>query len=209
MTQAKHSLCVFCGSSAGKSDKYAHAAKQLAQEMAARSWDLVYGGGTTGLMGVIASACKEQGRHVTGIIPRALTQRERNANIDSEQFGETILVQDMHTRKRMMAERSTAFVSMPGGLGTLEELFEIATWSQLGIHERAVVLFNVDGFYDGLIAFLDKAVAEGFIGETQRHIIVEAKTAAEVCTAVAEYIPPSGRLNLDWKTVSAGYKAEA
>jgi uncharacterized protein (TIGR00730 family) len=155
-------------------------------------------------MGVIASSCIAEGRRVTGIIPRALTQRERNANIDVSQFGETILVDDMHTRKRMMAERSTAFVSMPGGLGTLEELFEIATWSQLGIHERAIVLFNVDGFYDGLIAFLDKAVKEGFVGETQRHIIVEARTAAEVCAAVDAYAPPSGRLNLDWKTLSKG-----
>lgn len=121
---AKRTICVFCGSAAGKSEAYAQAAKELAQEMGERKWDLVYGGGTTGIMGVIASSVISAGQQVTGIIPRALTQRERNGEVPVE-YGETILVDDMHTRKRMMAQRASAFVSLPGGLGTLEEMFEV------------------------------------------------------------------------------------
>lgn len=116
---------MFCGSAAGKSQIYTDAAKELAKEMGTRNWDLVYGGGTTGIMGVIASSVIEAGQKVTGVIPRALTQRERNQEVPSEVYGETILVDDMHTRKRMMAQRASAFISLPGGLGTLEEMFEV------------------------------------------------------------------------------------
>ncbi|CCG84410.1 protein of unknown function [Taphrina deformans PYCC 5710] len=198
----KRSICVFCGSARGKSDAYALAAEELANEMAKRNWDLVYGGGSTGIMGVMASSVIKAGQSVTGIIPRALTRRERDGEVPAEIYGETILVDDMHTRKRMMAERGSAFVSLPGGLGTLEEMFEVATWNQLGIHRDPVVLFNVNGFYDHLIAFIKHAVQEGFIGETQQHIIVEAKTAVEVCEAIENYVPATGRLNLSWKSVT-------
>lgn len=121
----------------GKSDKYAAAARDLAQEMGSRQWDLVYGGGSTGIMGIMASSVVEAGQKVTGIIPRALCQRERNGEVPVDKFGETILVDDMHTRKRLMASRASAFVSLPGGLGTLEEMFEVVrrrrlpTWSPL------------------------------------------------------------------------------
>lgn len=127
--KSSKSVCVFCGSATGKSQVYADAAKELAKEMGARNWDLVYGGGTTGIMGVMASSVIEAGQKVTGVIPRALTQRERNGVVPTEQYGETILVDDMHTRKRMMAQRASAFISLPGGLGTLEEMFEVVRTS--------------------------------------------------------------------------------
>lgn len=123
---AERTICVFCGSAKGKSDAYSQAAADLAVEMGKRNWDLVYGGGTTGLMGVIASSVVKAGQKVTGVIPRALIQRERNGEVP-EKFGDTILVDDMHTRKRMMAQRASAFVSLPGGLGTLEEMFEVVS----------------------------------------------------------------------------------
>lgn len=132
----QRTICVFCGSARGKSDAYAIAAKELADEMAKRNWDLVYGGGSTGIMGVMASSVIKVGQSVTGIIPRALTRRERDGEVPAEIYGDTILVDDMHTRKRMMAERASAFVSLPGGLGTLEEMFEVVSIRKLSSSNR-------------------------------------------------------------------------
>lgn len=112
----------------GNSEIYAQAAESLAKEMGRRNWDLVYGGGSTGLMGVVASSVIKEGQKVTGIIPHALIERERDGEVPATKYGDTILVDDMHTRKRMMAQRATAFVSLPGGLGTLEEMFEVVSF---------------------------------------------------------------------------------
>jgi uncharacterized protein (TIGR00730 family) len=153
------SLCIYCGASAGASPRYAQAARALARAMAEDNIALVYGGGNVGLMGVIADEVLRFGGDVTGVIPRALVEREVGHQGLTRQF----IVKDMHERKAMMAELSDGFIALPGGMGTLEELFEMLTWSQLGIHAKPVGLLNVDGYYDHLIGFLRHAEAEGFI----------------------------------------------
>jgi len=153
------SLCVYCGSSFGNSAKFAHAARELAREMVNDDVALVYGGGKVGLMGVIADEVLRLGGKVTGIIPRALMDKE----VGHGGLTHLHIVKDMHERKAMMAEKSEGFIAMPGGIGTLEELFEIFTWAQLGMHEKPIGLLNAEGFYDGLIAFLAHVVAQGFL----------------------------------------------
>lgn len=150
-------------------------------------------------MGTVARSTKANGGEVKGIIPRALIEREQESKTpDPEIFGETIVVQDMHSRKRLMAQSSSAFVAMPGGYGTAEELFEIITWNQLGIHSLPIVIFNVDGFYDGLTNWINNAVESGFISRDNRKIIVEATSAEEVIEKIENYVVPEGRLNLNW-----------
>ncbi len=153
------SLCVYCGASPGASPGYAQAARTLARAMVEDNIALVYGGGNVGLMGVIADEVLRLGGEVTGVIPKALMEREVGHAGLTRQF----IVKDMHERKAMMAELSDGFIAMPGGMGTLEELFEMLTWSQLGIHAKPVGVLNVDGYYDHLIGFLRHAEAEGFI----------------------------------------------
>uniref|UniRef100_A0ACD5UXS0 Uncharacterized protein n=1 Tax=Avena sativa TaxID=4498 RepID=A0ACD5UXS0_AVESA len=165
-------ICVFCGSSKGKKSSYQDAAAMLGEELVARNIDLVYGGGSVGLMGVVSQTVYSGGRHVLGVIPKALMPRE----ITGETMGEVKAVTDMHQRKAEMARQSDAFIALPGGYGTLEELLEVITWAQLGIHDKPVGLLNVDGYYNGLLSFIDKAVEEGFIEPTARHIIVLAPT---------------------------------
>lgn len=137
------------------------------------------------------------------IIPRALVAREANADISLEQYGETLLVDDMHTRKQTMARMAGAFIALPGGLGTLEELMEISTWNQLGIHDRPIVLFNVDGFYDSIVDFIDVAIANGFLSGNSRRIIEVASSVDEVMEKILAYTPSKGRLSLDWSIASA------
>ena len=153
------SICVYCGANAGVSPIYAEAARALGRAMVARNLSLVYGGGNVGLMGIIADEVLRVGGEVSGVIPTALVEREVGHTGLTRQF----IVKDMHERKAMMASLSDGFIAMPGGMGTLEELFEMLTWSQLGIHAKPVGLLNVDGFYDGLIGFIDHARAQGFI----------------------------------------------
>lgn len=151
------------------------------------------------IMGAVAKSTKTSGGEVKGIIPRALIEREQKCNTpDPELFGETVIVEDMHTRKRLMAQSSSAFVALPGGYGTVEELFEVVTWNQLGIHSMPIVIFNVDGFYDGLTNWINQAVDSGFISTGNRKIIVEATSAAEVIEKIENYVVPEGRYNLNW-----------
>ncbi|KAJ9550203.1 hypothetical protein OSB04_014248 [Centaurea solstitialis] len=185
-------VCVFCGSSSGKRDVYGDAAIELAQELVAKRLDLVYGGGSIGLMGLVSQAVHCGGGHVLGIIPRALMGKEKTG----ESIGEVKAVADMHERKAEMARNSDCFIALPGGYGTLEELLEVITWAQLGIHDKPVGLLNVDGYYNYLLTFIDKAVDDGFIKPSQRHIFVSAPTAKNlfrnsrfVCVCCAEYIP--------------------
>lgn len=149
-------------------------------------------------MGAVARGVGSRGGVVHGIIPRALIERERTTEPDPKLYGKTTVVEDMHTRKRLMSELSAAFVAMPGGYGTAEELFEVITWNQLGIHEMPIVIYNVGGFYDGLIAWVNEAVAKGFISPGNRGIIVEAKTAEDVIHQIEKYKVALGRLNLNW-----------
>ncbi|XP_052198590.1 cytokinin riboside 5'-monophosphate phosphoribohydrolase LOG7-like [Diospyros lotus] len=190
-------ICVFCGSSPGKKASYQDAAVELGKELVERRIDLVYGGGSVGLMGLVSQAVHDGGRHVLGIIPRTLTPRE----ITGESIGEVRTVSGMHQRKAEMARQADAFIALPGGYGTLEELLEVITWAQLGIHQKPVGLLNVDGFYNILLSFLDKAVDEGFISPTARRIIVSAPTAKHLVRELEEYVPQCDETasKLDWE----------
>ncbi|XWS24579.1 hypothetical protein CRYUN_Cryun28dG0115000 [Craigia yunnanensis] len=178
-------VCVFCGSSSGKRNCYRDAALELGKELVSRRLDLVYGGGSLGLMGLVSQEVHRGGGHVLGIIPKTLMSKE----ITGETVGEVKPVADMHQRKAEMARHSDCFIALPGGYGTLEELLEVITWAQLGIHDKPVGLINVDGYYNYLLTFLDKAVDDGFIKPSQRNIIVSASTARELVQKLEEYVP--------------------
>ncbi|KAK0603953.1 hypothetical protein LWI29_010536 [Acer saccharum] len=204
MKQSKFKrICVFCGSSPGKKSSYKDAAIELGKELVARNIDLVYGGGSIGLMGLISQAVYDGGRHVIGVIPKTLMPRE----ITGETVGEVKPVADMHQRKAEMARQSDAFIALPGGYGTLEELLEVITWAQLGIHDKPVGLLNVDGYYNSLLSFIDKAVEEGFISPSARHIIVSAPNAKDLMKKMEEYFPrhESVASKLSWETEQLGY----
>ncbi|KAL9675755.1 hypothetical protein QQ045_003961 [Rhodiola kirilowii] len=189
-------ICVFCGSSPGNKSTYKDAAIELGNELVMRNIDLVYGGGSVGLMGLVSQAVHDGGRHVLGVIPKTLMLRE----ITGETVGEVMAVADMHQRKAEMAKHSDAFIALPGGYGTLEELLEVITWAQLGIHDKPVGLLNVDGYYNFLLSFIDKAVEEGFVSPSARHIIVSAPTAHELVKNLEDYVPSEdkGVLKLNW-----------
>lgn len=178
-------VCVFCGSSPGKKAAYQAAAVQLGQQLVDRGIGLVYGGGSVGLMGLVSRAVHNAGGHVTGVVPKAVLPRE----LIGDTPGELKSVPGMHARKAEMARRSDAFIALPGGYGTLEELLEAITWAQLGIHRKPVGLLNVEGYYDSLLAFVDGAVAEGFIAPAARRIIVSAATPAELLAELEAYAP--------------------
>ncbi|PPS02775.1 hypothetical protein GOBAR_AA17873 [Gossypium barbadense] len=179
-------VCVFCGSSSGKRNCYRDAALELGKELVSRRLDLVYGGGSVGLMGLVSQEVHRGGGHVLGIIPKTLMSKEV---ITGETVGEVKPVTDMHQRKAEMARHSDCFIALPGGYGTLEELLEVITWAQLGIHDKPVGLINVDGYYNYLLTFLDKAVDDGFIKPSQRHIVISAPTATELVQKLEEYVP--------------------
>ncbi|KAM0851509.1 hypothetical protein ACQ4PT_052374 [Festuca glaucescens] len=166
-------VCVFCGSSSGKRSSYRDAAVGLGKELVARKMDLVYGGGSLGLMGEVSEAVHNAGGHVIG-------------SITGETVGEVVAVSGMHQRKAEMARNADAFIALPGGYGTLDELLEVIAWAQLGIHTKPVKfhhlvgLLNVEGYYDFLLAFIDKAVDDGFIRPAQRHIFVSAPHARDL-----------------------------
>lgn len=190
-------ICVFCGSSPGNNPIYRVAAIQLGDELVERKIDLVYGGGSIGLMGLISQAVYNGGRHVIGVIPKSLMPKE----ITGETIGEVKPVSNMHQRKAEMARQADAFIALPGGYGTLEELLEVITWAQLGIHEKPVGLLNVGGYYNSLLSFIDKAVDEGFITPIARRIIVSAETAHELMSKLEEYVPDHNGMatKLSWE----------
>ncbi|KAE8036941.1 hypothetical protein FH972_009572 [Carpinus fangiana] len=156
---------------------------RLKRKWVERKMDLVYGGGSVGLMGMISQTVFDGGCHVLGVIPTALVPLE----ISGHAVGEVLIVSDMHERKAAMASRADAFIALPGGYGTMEELLEMITWSQLGIHDKPVGLLNVDGYYDCLLGLFDKGVEEGFIKPSARNIIISAKTARELIQRMEEY----------------------
>jgi uncharacterized protein (TIGR00730 family) len=160
-------LCVFAGANAGARDDHRTAALALGGELARREIALVYGGASIGLMGAVADAVLRAGGEAIGVIPQALMERE----IAHPRLSELRVVDSMHARKALMGELSDAFLALPGGLGTLEELFEVATWRQLGLHAKPIGLLNVRGYYDRLEAVLDHAVAEGFLETEHRRIL--------------------------------------
>ena len=168
------SLCVYCGSRDGLDPAHLAAAREIGREIGQRGWRLVYGGGHTGLMGAVADAALAAGAEVIGIIPDRLIERE----LGHGGVTELQVVGSMHERKQKMAEQSDAFIALPGGIGTMEEIFEIWTWRQLGYHRKALGLLNVAGYYDGLLAFLRTSVASGFMGDWQMELL-QADMSAE------------------------------
>jgi uncharacterized protein (TIGR00730 family) len=166
MTQA-FSLCVYCGSRTGASTEFAVAASAVGQWIGQHGGQLVYGGGNNGLMGVMADATLAAGGRVVGIIPRALVEKEW-AKLDCTELH---VVDNMHDRKRMMAERADAFLALPGGIGTFEELFEAWAWRQLGYHDKPLGLLNMDGYYEPLLAFLQSSVQHGFMSDWQMDLL--------------------------------------
>jgi uncharacterized protein (TIGR00730 family) len=169
-------ICVFCGSSTGNDDAFREAAVALGRALAEREIELVYGGGKIGLMGIVADAVLAAGGKVIGVIPDKLQALE----VGHDGLTELFVVESMHARKAMMAQLSDAFIAMPGGWGTLEEVFEVTTWTQLNYHKKPVCLFNVAGYYDGLLAFVRHAVESGFIREIHQDLLAAATTPDEI-----------------------------
>lgn len=160
-------VCVFCGSREGARPAYREAARELGYALVERGYGLVYGGASVGLMGTIADAVLERGGEVIGVMPRALVDRElSHANLT-----ELHVVETMHERKALMAANADAFIAMPGGFGTFEELFEVVTWAQIGIHRKPMGLLDVEGYFDALVAMVDRGVAEGFVPDTHRELL--------------------------------------
>jgi len=173
-------ICVFCGSADGVLPEYLATARELGRSIARRGFGLLFGGATVGAMGVIAGAALGAGGEVVGVIPDIIMDRE----IGHRGLTELHIVRTMHERKALMASRADAFVALPGGYGTMDEFIEIVTWAQLRIHAKPCVLVNVGGYYDGLLAFLDKAVEQGFIKPENRGLVQVAQNAAEALELV-------------------------
>jgi uncharacterized protein (TIGR00730 family) len=179
------SVCVFCGSNPGNDQVYAAGATAMGVEIVKRGLTLVYGGGAVGLMGVVANAALEAGGRVHGVIPRALRQKE----IGHNGLTELEVVDTMHTRKARMAELSDGFIAMPGGIGTFEELFEVWTWGQLGIHTKPLGFLNIGGFYDPLAVFLDNTVEAGFLKQSHRAMAMTDTEPATLLDRMEQYVP--------------------
>lgn len=180
------SICVFCGASIGTNPAYREAAVALGEAIARRGMTLVYGGGAVGLMGTVADAAMAAGGEVIGIIPESLM----NAEIGHKGLSRLEVVDGMHARKARMAELSDAFIALPGGLGTLEELFEVWTWGQLGYHAKPLGLLDVNGFYEKLGGFLDHIVEEGFVRPAHRAMLLLAQQADQLLDAMAHFESP-------------------
>lgn len=179
-------ICVYCGSSNGKNPAYMKAAAQLGLALHERGIGLVYGGAAVGIMGAVANSILEAGGEAIGVIPKALAIKE----VAHERLTEQHVVDSMHERKALMAELADGFIALPGGWGTLEELFEMLTWAQLGFHQKPCGLLNVEGYYDGLIGFLDTAFEQQFVKEVYRPILLSSDSPAELLRMYADYRAP-------------------
>jgi uncharacterized protein (TIGR00730 family) len=186
-------ICVFCGSAPGRRPAYARAARHLGAALAGRGLGLVYGGGSIGLMGILADAALAAGAEVRGVIPRALARRE----IAHHGLTRLDVVPSMHARKARMARLSDAFVAMPGGIGTLEELFEVLTWGYLGIHSKPTGLLDVGGYWQPLIRLLDHAVDEGFLRPAHRKLVVVDRSPARLLERLARHHVPAATRWID------------
>ncbi|MDO4637506.1 MAG: TIGR00730 family Rossman fold protein [Lautropia sp.] len=179
-------FCVFCGASPGNSPAYQQAATELGHAMADAGIGLVYGGSSVGLMGIVANAALARGGEVIGVIPRFLADKE----LAHKKLTRLHVVGSMHQRKAMMAGLANGFIALPGGIGTLEELFEIWTWAQLGQHQKPCALLNINGFYDRLTGFLDHVTTEGFIKPQYRNTLIVKSQAGTLLSAMHDYRPP-------------------
>lgn len=175
------SVCVYCGSRHGANPAYTAAARALGRAIGERGWQLVYGGGKVGLMGEVADATLAAGGRVVGVIPESLRTRE----VGHDGLHELHVVPTMHLRKQMMAERAQVFIALPGGIGTLEELYEVWTWRQLGYHDQPIGLLNVDGYYDALLRFMAGTVEQGFLSVQQHAALQVGQDAVELLLRLA------------------------
>jgi uncharacterized protein (TIGR00730 family) len=180
-------VCVFCGSSPGIRPIYAAAARAMGRALVGRNLGLVYGGGCVGLMGIIADAVTELHGEVIGVIPDALVERE----LVHGGVTEMIVVRSMHERKAKMAEMSDAFIAMPGGFGTFEEFCEIITWAQLGLHRKPCAILNVANYYDPLLSLFDRAVAEGFVDDKNRRLVIQETDPERLLDKLASFVAPT------------------
>jgi uncharacterized protein (TIGR00730 family) len=178
------SICVYCGSRSGLNPAYAAAAAQVGHWIGSHGGQLVYGGGKSGLMGIVADAALQSGARVVGVIPKALVEKEWAHQGCTELY----IVDTMHDRKRMMAERADAFLALPGGIGTFEELFEVWTWRQLGYHDKPIGILNVEGYYDRMMEFLASSVKEQFLGDWQMALV----RSSDQYKALLEFLVQAG-----------------
>jgi len=183
-------ICVFCGSNAGARSEYAEAARALATVLAERKLGIVYGGGNVGLMGVLADAALARGGEVIGVIPQKLVDKE----VAHRGVTKLLVVETMHERKALMNDLSDAFLALPGGFGTLDEFFEVLTWSQLGFHGKPCALLNVAGYYDGMLAMLDHAVTERFLRPAHRELVIADTDPLRLLQRLSAFVPaPKGK----------------
>ena len=185
--KAMKSLCVYCGSSSGRIDAYAQAARVLAGAMVERGIRLVYGGASVGIMGAVADEVLRLGGQAVGVIPESLMRKE----LAHAGLTELHVTPSMHARKTLMAELADGFVALPGGIGTFEEIFEVWTWAQLGFHGKPCGLLNIAGYYDGLTAFLDHAASEQFVRADQRRMLVVEADPMALLDRFASYSQPA------------------
>lgn len=185
MNARMRGICVFCGSSSGMRPGYATAARELGNLLAERKIGLVYGGGSVGLMGILADAALAAGGEVIGVIPQSLADKE----VAHRGLTELRIVDTMHERKAVMAERADAFIAMPGGFGTLDEFFEILTWAQLGIHGKPCGLLNVEGYFDSLLEYLDHAVNERLLKPAHRELILVENEPDKLLARLEQFAP--------------------
>jgi uncharacterized protein (TIGR00730 family) len=187
-------LCVYCGSAIGVDPRFAASAREVGKAIARHGFGLVYGGGRVGLMGIVADAVIEAGGNAIGVIPDPLAVKE----IAHQGLSELHVVRDMHERKAMMASRSAAFLTLPGGIGTFEEFFETLSWANLGLHQKPIGVLNVGGFFDPMIALLDHAVAQKFVKpEHRRHLFISVKPDSLVVEIMSNAHEESPRQRID------------
>jgi hypothetical protein len=186
MSREMKRICVYLGSNPGNNPAYVAAAETLGRELASRGIGLVYGGSSTGLMGRLADACLATGGEAIGVIPKKLVEKE----IAHQGLTESHVVNSMHERKQLMADFSDGFITLPGGIGTLEEFFEVLTWNQIGYHAKPCGLLDVNGYYTCLAEHMDRMVAEGFLLPDHRRMVLTSPDPAELIDLFAEYDPP-------------------
>lgn len=182
---SRPSVCVYCGSRPGERAEYAEAAREVGRAIGERGWQLVYGGGRAGLMGIVADAALAAGAPVVGVIPQSLMDRE----VGHQSLTELHVVETMHQRKLMMAERSDAFIALPGGIGTFEEIFEVWSWRQLGYHDKPLGLLNTAGYYDALLDFMAQTVMQGFVAKPQHALLQVATDPIELLDGIGAAMP--------------------
>jgi uncharacterized protein (TIGR00730 family) len=187
MVKIMKSVCVYCGSNPGRQEAYSDAARDLARSLVDRNIMLVYGGASVGIMGQVADTVLQLGGQAVGVIPEALVRRE----VAHKHLTELHVTQSMHERKMLMAELSDGFIALPGGVGTLEELFEVWTWAQLGLHKKPCGLLNIAGYFDSLTTFLDHAVAEQFVKQPHHSMLLVERDPEALLNRFGSYQPPA------------------